>query len=176
MTSVAALRLRPDRSFERLYRRHAGTVYRFALALLRDPHEAEAATQDAFAAAYRALQDGERPARAERRLPGLVLEACREREPPVGSTEGLCDDATPTDGPIGCRDAELAVSRALDGLLARREQKVLAIHLASCSECAAFSRRQEAQRTALQALTDVPVPPILAAWTAADSTAVARPA
>lgn len=175
MTSVAALRLRPDRSFERLYRRHTGAVYRFALALFRDPHQAEAATQDAFAGAYRALQEGERPARAERRLTVLVLEACREREP-VDSTEGLCNDATPTDGPIGCRDAELAVSRALDGLLARREQKALAIHLARCGECVAFSRRQQAQRTALQALTDVPLPPILAAWTAADSTAVARPA
>jgi DNA-directed RNA polymerase specialized sigma24 family protein len=170
MTSVAALRPRPDRSFERLYRRRAGELYRFALALLQDPHEAEAATQDAFADAYRALQRGERPARAGRRLTALVLEACREREPAAAPTEAPGDDR-----PIVCGDAELAISRWLDGLLARQELDALAIHLAWCVDCSAFVRRQRTQRTALRALTQVPLPPALATWTAADSAAVAGP-
>ena len=170
MTSVAALRPRPDRSFERLYRRRAGGVYRFALALLRDPHEAETATQDAFAGAYRALQQGERPAQAGRRLTALVLDACRDREPPAAPAEAHCDQS-----PIVCRDAELATSRELDGLLAPEQWEGLAIHLAWCADCAAFARRQRTQRNALRELTEVPLPPALATWTAADSAAVVRP-
>jgi DNA-directed RNA polymerase specialized sigma24 family protein len=170
MTSVAALRPRPDRSLERLYRRRAGGLYRFALALLRDPHEAEAAMQDAFASAYRALQQGERPAQAGRRLTALVLEACREREPSAGAAEPFGDES-----PIVCGEAELAISRGLDGLLRRSEREALVVHLAWCADCAGFARRQRTQRRALQTLTDVPLPPALSTWTAADSAAVAGP-
>jgi DNA-directed RNA polymerase specialized sigma24 family protein len=170
MTSVAALRPRPDRSLERLYRRRAGGLYRFALALLRDPHEAEAAMQDAFAGAHRALQRGERPAQAGRRLTALVLEACRDREPLPEAAEALADES-----PIVCGEAELAISRALDGLLRRAEREALVIHLAWCADCAAFARRQRTQRHALQTLTEVPLPAALATWTAADSAAVAGP-
>jgi len=170
MTSVAALRPRPDRSFERLYRQRAGGLYRFALALLRDPHEAETVMQDAFAGVYRAVLEGERPAQAGRRLAALVLEACREREPVAAQAETFGDES-----PIVCGEAELAISRALDGLLARRERETLTIHLAWCADCKSFARRQRTQRDALHLLTQVPLPPALATWTAADSAAVAGP-
>jgi DNA-directed RNA polymerase specialized sigma24 family protein len=175
MTSVAALRPRPDRSFERLYRRHAEDLYRFALALIRDPHEAEAITQDAFASAYRALRRGDRPARAHRWLVELVLDTCREREAFAMLAADEVGDDRPGGGPLVCQGAELAVSRALDGLLARREREALGVHLAWCGDCAGFAQRQHAQRSALQALTRVPLPPALATWTAADSAAVAGP-
>lgn len=127
--------------------------------------------QDAFAGAYRAVLRGERPTQAGRLLTALVLEACREREPPVVSAETLAGEST-----VACGDAaELAISRALDGLLARKELEALAIHLAWCADCEAFACRQRTQRNALHALTEVALPPALATWTAADSAAVAGP-
>lgn len=42
-------------AFELLVRRHTENVWRLAVGLLRDPHEAEEATQDTFLKAYRAL-------------------------------------------------------------------------------------------------------------------------
>ena len=126
--------------------------------------------QDAFAGAYRAVLEGERPAQAGRRLTALVLEACREREPFAVQAETFGDES-----PIVCCEAELAISRALDGLLARREREALTIHLAWCGECRSFARRQRTQRHALHLLTRVPLPPALATWTATDSAAVAGP-
>ena len=68
-----------DRTFERLYRHHAGDVYRYALGLLRDPSEAEDATQTAFMNAYRALVRGEEP-RAPKAWPlTIVHNVCRMR-------------------------------------------------------------------------------------------------
>jgi hypothetical protein len=176
MTSVAALRPRPDRSFERLYRRHAEDLYRFALALTRDPHEAEAITQDAFASVYRALRQDDRPVRGQECLAELVLEMCRDLEAasPLPA-DGAGDDRPADAGPVVCQEAELAISRALDGLLARSEWEALGLHLVWCGDCAGFARRQRALRNALRALTHVPLPAALATWTAADSAAVAGP-
>lgn len=44
------------RSFERLYRRHIGTVYGLCLRLTRDPAGAEDCAQEAFLNAWRALE------------------------------------------------------------------------------------------------------------------------
>ena len=60
MTPLLAERLRADRSFERMYRKHVGDVYRYALAVLRHPADAEDVTQTTFLNAYRAFQRGER--------------------------------------------------------------------------------------------------------------------
>jgi RNA polymerase sigma factor (sigma-70 family) len=49
-----------DRAFESLYRRHVGDVYRYALALLRNPADAEDVTQTTFLNAYRAVKRGDR--------------------------------------------------------------------------------------------------------------------
>jgi hypothetical protein len=62
-------------------------------------------------------------------------------------------------GSISCRDAELAVSRELDGALSRSERRQLTLHLSSCADCGAFARGQHAQRAALRALAAVPLPP-----------------
>jgi RNA polymerase sigma-70 factor, ECF subfamily len=50
------LALRHERAFERIYRRHVADVYRYALAVLRDPDDAEQVTQATFSNAYRALE------------------------------------------------------------------------------------------------------------------------
>ncbi len=47
-----------DQAFETLYRRYVKDVYRYALALLRNPADAEDVTQTTFLNAYRAYQQG----------------------------------------------------------------------------------------------------------------------
>jgi RNA polymerase sigma factor (sigma-70 family) len=48
-----------DEAFEKLYRRYAKDVYHYALALLRNPADAEDVTQTTFMNAYRAFQRGQ---------------------------------------------------------------------------------------------------------------------
>jgi hypothetical protein len=60
---------------------------------------------------------------------------------------------------LSCGDAELAVSRELDGALSPHERRKLKLHLSACNDCRAFACGQMALRIALQALTPVPVPP-----------------
>src|SRR5205807_6342027 len=59
---------------------------------------------------------------------------------------------------LTCGEAELAISRQLDGRLSRRQRGALRAHLRECKECAAFARRQRAQRSALRSLAAVPIP------------------
>src|SRR3954452_8658809 len=68
-----------DRSFERLYRRHARDVYRFVLAVVRNPTEAEDVTQTAFLNAYKAFQRGERPERPRSWLFAIAHNQIRSR-------------------------------------------------------------------------------------------------
>ena len=79
-----------DEAFELLYRRYVGDVYHYALALLRNPADAEDVTQTTFLNAYRAWQRGDeiekpqikiahnvartRYARASRRVKEVPLE------------------------------------------------------------------------------------------------------
>jgi RNA polymerase sigma-70 factor, ECF subfamily len=51
--------------FDRLYRRHAASVYRYAYAVLGNHADAEDATQQTFMNAYRAIAQGTRPRKAE---------------------------------------------------------------------------------------------------------------
>src|SRR5712692_8907777 len=62
------------------------------------------------------------------------------------------------EGSLTCGEAEFAISRQLDGRLARQERGQLRAHLRECAECAGFARRQRAQRGALKTLALVPVP------------------
>src|SRR5437667_2340425 len=62
------------------------------------------------------------------------------------------------EGSLTCGEAEFAISRQLDGRLSRQEKAQLRAHLRECSECAAFARRQRAQRGALKSLALVPIP------------------
>jgi RNA polymerase sigma factor (sigma-70 family) len=51
--------------FDRLYRRHAASVYRYAYAVLGSRADAEDVTQQTFLNAYRAMEKGTRPRKAE---------------------------------------------------------------------------------------------------------------
>jgi RNA polymerase sigma factor (sigma-70 family) len=79
-TDVTALRsLGPDRAFERMYRKHASDVYRYALAVLRDTGDAEDVTQTTFLNAFRAMQRGERPLKTKSWLLAIAHNVCRQR-------------------------------------------------------------------------------------------------
>jgi RNA polymerase sigma factor (sigma-70 family) len=68
-----------DEAFERLYRSYARDVYRYTLALLRNPADAEDITQTTFLNAYRAYLRGEEPIRPRNWLIKIAHNACRSR-------------------------------------------------------------------------------------------------
>ena len=228
MTPLPAHRSRPDRAFERMYRRHVGDVYRYALAVMRNQADAEDVTQTTFLNAYRAyVEKGNRPEKPQNWLIAIAHNVCRQRfrqsarrptevsfeddiadsivndEIPSGEDirralghiafnqraaivmrelEGrsyaeiaeildLSTSAVETlifrarralreqlEGSLTCGEAELAISRQLDGRLPRSDKGQLRAHLRECAECAGFARRQRAQRTALKSLGLIPVP------------------
>ncbi len=77
--AFASERARPDRAFERLYRRHVDEVYRYAFAVLANAADAEDVTQTAFLNAYRAYQSGQRPERPLNWLIAIAHNICRQR-------------------------------------------------------------------------------------------------
>jgi RNA polymerase sigma factor (sigma-70 family) len=68
-----------DRAFERLYERYVREVYRYVLAVLRNPAEAEDVTQTTFLNAYRAIQAGAVPQKPHNWLIAIAHNACRSR-------------------------------------------------------------------------------------------------
>jgi RNA polymerase sigma-70 factor, ECF subfamily len=234
MTPLLAQRPRPDRAFERMYRRHVGDVYRYALAVMRNPADAEDVTQTTFLNAYRSfVEKGNRPEKPQNWLIAIAHNVCRQRfrqsarrpaevafEDDIADT--IVDDEAPSgddirralghlafnqraalvmrelegrsyseiaeildlstsavetlifrarralreqlEGSLTCGEAEFAISRQLDGRLPRQERGQLRAHLRECSECAAFARRQRAQRGAIKSLALVPVPGSLASF------------
>src|ERR671931_512867 len=79
MAQLLAERRRVDRGFERLYRRHVADVYHYALAVLRNPADAEDVTQTTFLNALRAYDRGERPKSAQNWLIAIAHNVCRQR-------------------------------------------------------------------------------------------------
>src|SRR2546421_12939695 len=79
MAPLLAQRARADRAFEKLYQRHAGDVYRYALVVMRNPDDAEDVTQTTFMNAYRAFARGERPRKPQNWLITIAHNACRSR-------------------------------------------------------------------------------------------------
>jgi RNA polymerase sigma-70 factor (ECF subfamily) len=213
-----------ERAFVRLYRRHVGDVYHYALAMLQDEPAAVEVTRTTFANAQRALELGDTPRRPHAWLLGLAHAVCGRRlrhargEPvedeladrlvaadtavsgedvrralarlpfdqraalvlrevenrsyvdvadvlglPVEDVEALVFRARRAfredlEAALTCGQAQLSVSRQLDGRLARAARADLRRHLAECPVCAAFARSQGARREALRELGDVPLP------------------
>jgi RNA polymerase sigma-70 factor, ECF subfamily len=80
MTPLLGQRPRSDRAFERIYRRHVGDVYRYALAVMRHPADAEDVTQTTFLNAYRAyVERGTRPEKPQNWLIAIAHNVCRQR-------------------------------------------------------------------------------------------------
>jgi RNA polymerase sigma-70 factor, ECF subfamily len=80
MAPLRVQRARADRGFERIYRRHVGDVYRYALAVMRNPVDAEDVTQTTFLNAYRAYTEkGNRPDKPQNWLITIAHNVCRQR-------------------------------------------------------------------------------------------------
>ncbi len=63
---------------------------------------------------------------------------------------------------LTCTEAQLAVSKSVDGRLGRKERRRLRDHLVECPDCAQFARMQQRHRTALRGLMLIPIPLSLA--------------
>jgi RNA polymerase sigma-70 factor (ECF subfamily) len=116
MTPRLAQRPRTDRAFERLYRSHVRDVYRYALAVLPTPEDAEDVTQTTFLNAYRVHERGNVPSNPNTWLIGIAHELCQQRARHTQALDEVAyeqvDDPVPEDsGP-----SEHDVRRAL-GLL-----------------------------------------------------------
>src|SRR3989475_11870648 len=69
----------PEVAFERLYEEHVRDVYRYALAVLRNPADAEDITQTTFMNAFRALKAGEHPIKPRNWLLTIAHNSCQMR-------------------------------------------------------------------------------------------------
>src|SRR6187431_2047178 len=74
---------------------------------------------------------------------------------------------------LTCTEAQLAVSRAADGRLGRKERRRLKDHLEECPDCSSFARLQQRHRGALRTLLLVPVPLSLSLFKGFEGTATA---
>lgn len=216
------------RAADDLYRAYAGDVYRYALAVLGQPADAEDVTQTTFLNAYRSLERGVRPRKPTSWLLTIASNVMKQRFRSDGARataailddrageQVIEDDETPTIGELlaalraipplqrqaivlrefegrsyaeiseilgvttsaletllfrarrslaeelqsqlSCTDAQLALSRAVDGRLRRKERRRLREHLEECAECARFARVQQRHRRAFRGLALVPVP------------------
>src|SRR6266576_2981464 len=233
MATVLAKHLSADRSFERLYRKHAGDVYRYALVVLRNQADAEDVTQTTFLNAYRAMEQGERPRSPQNWLIAIAHNVCRQRfrqsqrrptevvyeeelaetiveedavgaedirralghlafnqrsalvmrelegrsyqeiaeilETSVSAVETLIFRARRAlreqlEEGITCHEAELAISRQLDGRLPRKQKGALRAHLRECEQCAHFARSQRAHRGAIKSLAAITLPSTLSSF------------
>jgi RNA polymerase sigma factor (sigma-70 family) len=212
--------------FDRLYRDHVASVYRYAFAVLGNHPDAEDVTQQTFLNAYRAIEQGTKPRKAENWLvtiahnevrrhfrengkavevelderlpypdsertdPSLadVLRALQKLPPTQRSAlvmrefEGrsyaeIADVLELTQSALEallfrarrglaehleegltCAEAEQAVSRRLDGRLARREGRRLRKHLRECTHCVRFVATQKRQRALFKGLSVMPIP------------------
>src|SRR5919204_3563103 len=80
MTPLLGQRPRSDRAFERIYKRHVADVYRYALAVMRNPADAEDVTQTTFLNAYRSyVEKGNQPEKPQNWLIAIAHNVCRQR-------------------------------------------------------------------------------------------------
>jgi RNA polymerase sigma factor (sigma-70 family) len=74
---------------------------------------------------------------------------------------------------LTCTEAQLAISRAADGRLGRKERRRLRDHLSECPDCARFASLQQRNRRALKGLMLVPIPLSLTFFKGLEGTATA---
>jgi len=74
---------------------------------------------------------------------------------------------------LTCTQAQLAVSRAADGRLGRKERRRLRDHLGECPDCASFAGVQQRHRRALKGLMLVPIPLSLSVFKGMEGSAAA---
>jgi RNA polymerase sigma factor (sigma-70 family) len=167
-----------DEAFEKLYRQYVKDVYHYALALLRNPADAEDVTQTTFMNAYRAYQRGEeilkpqnwlikiahnvarsRYARASRRVKEVPLEdhvdqlAVPEEERP--NVEGVLRAL----GRLPFNQRAALVMRELEGRSYAEIADTLQVSVAAVETLIFRARRSlRVRAAALRSIAVVPVP------------------
>jgi RNA polymerase sigma factor (sigma-70 family) len=175
---------RAERAFERLYRRHVADVYRYALAVMRNPADAEDLTQTTFLNAYRAFRRGERPHTPYNWLIRIAHNAAtqrhreRTRRPEeVPLDEGASAAATARDEDSGLEEALRAlgrltlnqraalVMREVEGRSYREIAEALGVSEAAVDMQIYRARKAvRAHRAAMRAVKAAPVPTSLASF------------
>ncbi|HET7573643.1 MAG TPA: sigma-70 family RNA polymerase sigma factor, partial [Solirubrobacterales bacterium] len=74
---------------------------------------------------------------------------------------------------VTCQNAELAMSKQLDGRLSRKDRRRLDEHLAECPDCARLAEMQKRQRHAFKGLAVLPIPVGLALFKGVPSASAA---
>jgi RNA polymerase sigma-70 factor (ECF subfamily) len=188
---LAALRRREQpEPFERLYREHAPAVYRYALALLANPADAEDVTQTTFLNAYRAFERGERPRRPHDWLIAIAHNVCRmrwrqayarPREVPLDQAPELAVAGPDDDRPnldkilealagLSFNQRAALVMRELEGRSYAEIADVLDVSVSAVEALVFRARRNlRLRRQSLGALTTAPLPVSLGSSLAAGS-------
>lgn len=148
------LALRQKRAVQRAYRHHADDVYRYSLAVLGHPGDAEEVVRRTFLKAYLRRRRGKRTPLDLNDVLGIAHDVCRRR----AGSEASSEPAEESAGTLICERAGLALSRALDDRASRHELRFLTVHLSGCGECEEFGRSLRRQRSAFRALAAMPVP------------------
>lgn len=172
----------PEAQFERLYRQHVRDVYRYALAVVRDPADAEDLTQATFLRAWRAFREGVSPRAPQNwflRIAHNVLrthfrtQARRPRE--VELVPGL-EPAAPQNGPsagevlealgeLPLTQREALVMRELEGRSYGEIAGILGVSR-SAVEALVFRARTHlrVRRSDLRRIASVPLPASLGSF------------
>jgi RNA polymerase sigma factor (sigma-70 family) len=74
---------------------------------------------------------------------------------------------------VTCQNAELSISKSLDGRLSRKERKRLDEHLSECEDCARLAAAAKRQRRAFKGLALLPLPVGLALFKGAPAASAA---
>lgn len=121
---------RGEASFRRLYRRHSGAMYRFALSRIGDAGDAEDVVQEAWIRAVEGLAGFRWQSRLRTWLLGITFNCCRDllrrrrrRDDRDPATILELQPAAPVREPIGRVDLERAIAELPDGY-----REVLILH------------------------------------------------
>ena len=194
LAPIGRKRSRQPEAFELLYREHAPEVYRYALALLANPADAEDVTQTTFLNAYRAFQRGERPRTPHNWLIAIAHNVCRMRwrqanarpreialdeapEPAMPEPEherANLDEVLQALAQLSFNQRAALVMRELEGRSYKEIAEVLDLSVGAVEALIFRARRGlRLQRRALGLLTTAPVPGSLASSFGAGGGAVA---
>jgi RNA polymerase sigma factor (sigma-70 family) len=167
-----------DEAFEQLYRRYVKDVYHYALALLRNPADAEDVTQTTFLNAYRALQRGDeihkphnwlikiahnvarsRYARSTRRVKEVPLEDHVERLALPQDEQPNVEGVLRALGRLPFNQRAALVMRELEGRSYAEIADTLGVSVAAVETLIFRARRSlRVRTTALRSILTVPVP------------------
>ena len=174
-----------DEAFEQLYRQYVKDVYHYALALLRNPADAEDVTQTTFLNAYRAVQRGEeilkpqnwlikiahnvartRYARMSRRVKEVPLEDHVDQLASLEEEKPNVDGILRALGRLPFNQRAALVMRELEGRSYAEIGDTLGVSVAAVETLIFRARRSLRVRTAaLRSILTVPLPGTLAQFT-----------